>query len=500
MNEPAGQKNQGGRLVLVSNRLPIVVSETGDGWTVEGGSGGLVTAMAPVLRNRGGVWIGWSGTTDIDPAELDGLLEESERHSGAGQRLRPVSITREEMDHYYYGFANEIIWPLFHDLPSRCNYDPRYWTAYESVNRKFARVVADNLKDDDYIWIHDYHLMHVGQNLRELGVEQKIGFFLHIPFPPIDLFMKLPWRFHVLSALLECDLLGFQTLRDRRNFLQCVRLLVKDTTVVGKGQVVNLRRHKRDVRVGVFPISIDFQEFAEHAASEEVSNRAWLIHEHLPNMKIILGVDRLDYTKGIPERLRAFASALERYPDLRERVVLMQVVVPSRRKLPRYEDLKEEIERMVGEINGRFTASGWVPIHYIFRSMDRSELLAYYRTAEVGFVTPLKDGMNLVAKEYCASSLEDGVLILSEFAGAAAQLQSGALLVNPNDIEGMADAVHEAVEMPRDKRLARMRRLRSSVKRYDIYWWVNSFLDAAFAKRLDNFPVVEDYLPTMESE
>jgi len=429
------------RLIIVSNRLPVVLRREERGsWKVMPGSGGLGTALAPVLRHRGGLWIGWPGTTEAPRTGLKKTLARFNHE--AGFTLIPVRITAEEKEKYYCGFANEISWPLFHDFPSMCKFDPSYWSSYQAVNRKFARVISDHLGGSDYIWIHDYHLMNVARELRALGVKQDIGFFLHIPFPPLDIFMRLPWRFQLLESLLNYDLIGFQTLRDRRNFVHCVRTLIRNIEVQGKGQVLVVRFGDREVRVGAFPISIDYREFTDLASTEGVADGAWYIHEQLPSVQIILGVDRLDYTKGIIERLEAFRNALQRYPELLERVILVQVVVPSRREISGYADLKMEIERLVGEINGQFTQSGWVPIHYAYRSLTRSELVAYYRTAEVALVTPFKDGMNLIAKEYCAASLEeDCVLILSEFAGAAAQLQKGALLVNPHDTEGVADAI-----------------------------------------------------------
>ncbi len=486
------------RLIIVSNRLPVVLDQDKNGkWNAKSGSGGLVTALAPVLRDRGGLWIGWPGTVDVSARQLEAVLATDTQHSGF--TLRPVPLTSEEKNKYYLGFANEIIWPLFHDFLSRCNFDPSYWSAYKAVNHKFAKAIKRHQVRGDYIWVHDYHLMNVAQELRELGAKDSIGFFLHIPFPPLDIFMKLPWRFQILRSLLNYDLIGFQSLRDRRNFMQCVRTLIKDVSVQGKGQVVNLRFGDRDVRVGTFPISIDFKEFTGLASTKEVADQAWYIHEQLPNVQIILGIDRLDYTKGIVERLQAFRTALLRYPELQEKVVFVQVVAPSRPEIPEYQDLKIEIERLVSEINGQFTRSGWVPIHYIYRTLDRTELVAYYRTAEVALVTPLKDGMNLIAKEFCASSLEETcMIILSEFAGVAGQFQKAALLVNPHDREGVAQAIYEALGMTTDARRQRMKRLRASVRKYDIYWWVNSFLHAGIAKRLDNFPVMEDYLPQIE--
>jgi trehalose 6-phosphate synthase/phosphatase len=487
-----------GRLITVSNRLPIVLSKKDDRWEIEAGSGGLVTALVPVLRDRGGLWIGWPGTTEENtPSDLHRLLYKAGRQFGYG--LVPVVITAQEKERFYYGFSNEIVWPIFHDLQTLCNFDPAYWEAYQSVNLKFTDTILRHSLPSDYIWIHDYHLMILGDMLRERGLESSLGFYLHIPFPPLDIFLKLPWRVQILRGLLGFDLIGFQTLRDRRNFLQCVEKMVPDAKLDGDGQVVTIEVGQRAVRAGVFPISIDFRDFARRAKSKDVEEAAWYIHESLPERQIVLGIDRLDYTKGIPYRLEAFRNMLERYPDLHRKVTLLQVVVPSREGIPKYNALKTDIERLVGEINGRFTQPGWVPVHYIFRSLGPVELVAHYRTAEIALITPLKDGMNLVAKEYCASTVDEkGVLILSEFAGAAAEFQEGALLVNPYDIEGVADAIREAFYMAPGERRSRMRRLRREVEEFDIFHWVDSLLRAAFAKELKHFPVLEDYAPQME--
>lgn len=457
-----------------------------------------MTAMAPVLRNRGGLWIGWPGTTRTDEMNLEKLLADAAEN--AGYTFKPVSLTKEEVEGFYYGFSNEILWPLFHDLQTRCNFNPGYWDTYQKVNRKFADTITRNTVDEDHIWIHDYHLMTVGRELRERGVDSKIGFFLHIPFPSLDLFIKLPWRFQILHSLLSYDLIGFQTQRDRQNFVHCVRTMLKDVPVRGKGQVLTADVDGREVRIGNFPISIDYNEFAEKAATDEVAARSREIREDLTARYIVLGVDRLDYTKGIPERLAAFRYALERYPKLHRQISLVQVVVPSRTHIPKYHNLKIEIEQLVSEINGRFTQSGWVPIHYIFQSLDRTELLAYYRAADIALVTPLKDGMNLVAKEYCASNVEaQGLLILSEFAGAAAQMHKSAILVNPYDVEAIADALYYATRMDLGERKRQMQALRRGVRKADIFWWVDSFLEAVFAHELEDFPPLSDYFPATES-
>lgn len=486
----------GRRLVVVSNRLPCKVrpAEDADEWRVEPSSGGLVTAMSPVLRRHGGVWIGWPGVTREAEAPLDRLLPPVGRELGF--ELRPVPLTGAERDNFYLGFSNEVVWPLFHDLQTLYNFDPAYWRTYRDVNRKYAEAIARHVEPDDYVWVHDYHLMMVAQELRDLGFEGRVGFFLHTPFPSPDIYMKLPWRFEILRGLLEYDLVGFQTLRDRRNFLHCVRRLLADVPVAGAGAVVSCCVGGRDVRVGSFPISIDYDAFAEAGADPEVIGRCVELRKNLPDRQLILGVDRLDYTKGIPYRLEGFDKALERHPELHGRVTLIQLVVPSREVISEYGELKEDIERLVGRINGQYTRQGWVPIYYMYRSLERSELIALYRSADIALITPLKDGMNLVAKEFCAADVdEESVLVLSEFAGAADQLQDGALLVNPYDIEGLAEAIHRAFHMPQEERRGRMAALREKVREEDIFWWVELFLRAAVEEEIGNFPVLSDYTP-----
>jgi trehalose 6-phosphate synthase len=447
-----------------------------------------------VLRERGGLWIGWPGVEEGRVPNLDEVLAQST--AGLGYELRGVELSARERDDFYLGFSNQVIWPLFHDLLTQCNFDPVFWKTYRAVNAKFARRIGQEVREGDFVWIHDYHLMTVARELRKLGVTNTMAFFLHIPFPPLDLFLTLPWRFEILDSLLAFDLIGFQTSRDRRNFLDCVRYLAPNAKHDGEGRVERLTFAGRLVRVGVFPVSIDFQEFAGAAASEAVSERVAVLRSENLGRTMILGVDRLDYSKGIPHRLQGYRLALERYPDLRERVTLVQLVVPSREDIPEYFDMKEEIERLVGEIQGQFTRSGWVPIHYRYGRWDRTELVAHYRAADIALVTPLKDGMNLVAKEYCASSLEgDGVLILSEYAGATGQMQDDAILVNPHDVEGVADAIHEAFTMPQEERRRRMQALRADIRARDIDWWVDTFLRAAADEDLGEWKVVKRYRP-----
>jgi len=355
------------------------------------------------------------------------------------------------------------------------------------VNRKFAQVIADSSSIDDYIWVHDYHLLLVARELSSIGVERQVGFFLHTPFPSLDIFMKLPWRSEILRALLEYDLIGFQTMRDRNNFINCAQTIIRSLRLDARRQISIIVTPSREIRVGVFPISIDFNEFTRLAADKAVSDRVEELRQAMPNCQIILGVDRLDYTKGIPLRLQSFNNVLERFEDLRGKIALIQIVVPSREEVPEYQNLKAEIEGLVSDINGRFGEPGWTPVQYMFRAFERSDLLAYYRAASIALITPIKNGMNLIAKEYCATNIDnDGVLILSEFAGAATQLRRNALLVNPYDIEGVANAIHRAHGMGIDERKDRMRRLRNSIRKRDIYWWVAQFFRAASAGESGN--------------
>jgi trehalose 6-phosphate synthase len=469
------------RLINVSNRLPIVLQPAPDNpsaWRAERGAGGLVSALTPVLRARGGEWIGWPGTVEEDGADLDALL--AELSDEAGYTLTPVELTADQRDRFYLGFSNEVIWPLFHDLQTRANFDPGYWAAYEEVNRRFADVIARRAGPDDLVWVHDYHLINTALELRALDVRSSLIFFLHIPFPPLDIFLKLPWRAQVLAGMLQYDLVGFQTARDRDNFLACAQQLQEQELLVDSDDDLLIFTFEgRQVRLGVFPIGIDSGNFERAAATRPVTDLARQLRAALSGQQIILGVDRLDYTKGIEQRLEAFRHTLQRFPELRGEVTFVQVAVPSRTDIPEYKELKGRIEQLVGEINGEFTHLGWVPIHYICRSLPFTELLAHYRAADVALVTPLKDGMNLVAKEYCAAHLHgQGVLILSEFAGAADQLGEGAILVNPYDIDGVAEAIAAGCRMSMAERSARLTRLRANVSAEDVFWWADSILQA----------------------
>jgi alpha,alpha-trehalose-phosphate synthase [UDP-forming] len=459
------------RFIIVSNRLPITFERNGEALHVQPSCGGLVSALAPVLHDSDGVWIGWTGTDHED--EVGDLLRD---YRADGYSVEPVFLTAVEKACFYHGCSNEIIWPLFHDLQSKCKFDPTYWEVYREVTEKYADAVEKTARKDDFVWVHDYHLMMLADSLRAREMRFKLAYFHHIPFPPPDIFEKLPWRKEILRGLLQFNSIGFQTARDRRNFIACLRRHLSEVHVSRLNDRFLVRSEGMCTVVGNHAISIDFQTFATEALDAQVAARSSELQRDIKTEQIILGVDRLDYTKGIPEKLMAFRNLLERYPELHSRITLVQVVVPSREEIPKYKELKLHIEGLVSEINGEYGVPGWVPVQYLHRCLSRTELAAFYSAADIALVTPLRDGMNLVAKEYCACRVEDsGVLVLSEFAGAAQELKLGALLVNPYDTEGVASALYRAFRMSGREQRIRVHRMRRWIERHDVFHWCKSF-------------------------
>jgi trehalose 6-phosphate synthase len=452
----------GSELVVVSNRLPVTRAQRGraDEWDLS--PGGLVSALTPVLQKRASTWVGWPGPGASAPRRL-------ESH---GIQLRRVQLTRAQVEGYYEGFSNRTIWPLYHDAVRPAEYHRPWWAEYLEVNRRFADAAAAEAAPGAIAWVHDYHLQLVPRLLRDRRPDLRIGFFLHIPFPPQELFAQIPWRRQILEGLLGADVVGFQTVVGARNFSVLCRRYAR-----AEGARDELHLHGRTSRIGAFPISIDTEQFARIAADPETARRAREFRERLGNpRRVLLGVDRLDYTKGIDLRLLVFEELLrERRLDPRS-CVLVQVAVPSREAVPEYLALRNEVERLVGSINGAFGEVGRTPVHYLHRSLSMPELVALYRVADVMLVTPVRDGMNLVAKEYVASRVDErGALVLSELTGAAHELR-GALQVNPYDVEGMKDAVIQALAMPEAEQGRRMGVLRRIVERRSVHAWAGSFL------------------------
>lgn len=451
-------------LIVVANRLPVQRPRTGEPlrWTLS--PGGLVTALGPILQKHGGTWIGWPGHSGPAPRAF----------SHDGIRIQPVELSASEVDGYYHGFSNESLWPLYHDCIRTPKFETAWWKPYVDVNWRYAQAAARQAKKGNVVWVHDYQLQLVPRMIRELSPGAPIGFFLHIPFPPDELFAWLPWRREILEGLLGADVIGFQTPADARNFARAARNF---TDAEGKDTLLRFRG--RDIRVGAFAISIDTPWFEKAAQLREVQRHAKEIRERIgPTRKIILGVDRIDYTKGIEFRMAAFEELLRREIADVENCVMMQIAVPSREDLPDYAETRRRIERIVGRINGEYSEPGRVAVHYFRRQLSREDLAAYYLASDVMAVTPLRDGMNLVAKEYVATRADNtGVLMLSEFAGAASELRQ-ALFVNPRDLDGMVRGFDTALHLSRRDARLRMSVLRTQVRRHTVFNWANDFLEA----------------------
>ncbi|MFP5019454.1 alpha,alpha-trehalose-phosphate synthase (UDP-forming) [Pseudonocardia phyllosphaerae] len=469
-------------LVVVANRLPVDYVQNPDGssgW--KRSPGGLVTALEPTLRAREGAWVGWPGVPDVD---VEPLAED-------GLSLFPVKLTAQEVEDYYEGFSNATLWPLYHDVVAQPQFHRHWWRAYTAVNQRFAEEVAKVAAHGATVWVQDYQLQLVPGHLRELRPDLKIGFFLHIPFPPVELFRQLPWRTRIMEGLLGADLVGFHTDGGVRNFHWLSQELAGATP---ERDPEVLRYGGRQVRLGAFPISIDSTRLDELSRTDEVIERAAQIRAELGDPdKIVLGVDRLDYTKGIDVRLRAFHELLEEDrvtvgetswsgSETAIDAAMIQLATPSRERVEHYQQMRDDIELSVGRINGEYARVGRPAVHYLHRSLPREELVAFFLAADVMLVTPLRDGMNLVAKEYVASRHDDGgVLVLSEFTGAAIELTS-ALLVNPHDTDGVKETLYAALTMNPEEGHKRMRMLRRQVLDHDVDRWARSFLETLGVK------------------
>ena len=457
------------RLLIVSNRLPITVKSEQGKIRVSESIGGLATGLRGPHQSGESLWVGWPGEVSSHEGQRSHLEKEL-----ADLRAVPVYLTRSEINRYYEAFSNGVLWPLFHyqtDLIQRDAW--RHWETYREVNRHFAEVVAREYRTGDLVWVHDYQLTLVPAMLRRLLPQARIGFFLHIPFPSSEVFRILPWRSQMLEGILGADLIGFHTFSYMRHFARAILLVLG---VESQGETLTFEERK--ILMGVFPIGVDAAEFGRLADQESVLAKVEAVRQECGGRKLILGVDRLDYTKGLPRRMLAMDRLLEREPGLRDKVRMIQIVVPSRTRVDSYEQYRQSLDELVGRINGAHATVNSVPIHYLYRSIPQSELVALYRSADLMLVTPLRDGMNLVAKEFVATRTdEDGILMLSEFAGAAEELRE-AVCVNPYDIDGVASTISNSLSLPEEERRARMRVLRSRVLTYDCYHWANSFIKA----------------------
>ncbi|MDX8341050.1 bifunctional alpha,alpha-trehalose-phosphate synthase (UDP-forming)/trehalose-phosphatase [Draconibacterium sp. IB214405] len=465
------------KLIIASNRLPVMINKDDDGMTIKSSAGGLATGLKSYHKEGNSVWIGWPGVmpeTKEEAKEITQLLET--------QKCLPVFLNEELISNYYDGFSNATLWPLFHYFAEFAEFNETYWQSYCQVNELFANAIIEQAEENDIVWVHDYQLLLLPQILREKRPDLTIGFFLHIPFPSYELIRILPWREKLVDGLLGADLIGFHTYDYARHFISSVKRLL--------GYDVDFNQIKidgRQVFIDVFPMGIDFEKFESHALkiqSKPVQERS---KEHqdidrfllsMPNRKLILSIDRLDYTKGIPQRLHAFRHFLEEHPEYREQVSLIMLTVPSRTDVEQYQNLKNEVDVLVGNINGEFGTLNWNPVIYFYRSVPFENLIELYSSADVALLTPLRDGMNLVAKEYLASKVNrKGVLILSEMAGAAKELGE-AISVNPNNIPDTADAIYKALVMSDSESEKAITTMQQRIKRYDIHKWASEFMTA----------------------
>ena len=458
------------RLLVVANRLPFNVTKRTGEFTFSPSPGGLAVGLSSLPESFERLWVGWPG---IENEKLSSEDKNKIRENLTKENCLPIFLSKQEIDNYYLGFCNETIWPLFHYFPTRTVWEKRFWLTYKSVNEYFYSEVKKIIKPGDCVWIHDYQLFLLPKLLRETFPDIQIGFFLHIPWPSFEMFRLLPWREEILEGILGADLIGFHTYDYVRHFLSSVCRIIGIEHTLGKLQV-----HNRIVRVDAFPMGIAYDKYAKAKNMPEVKKEVEKILTTIGKRKIIISIDRLDYTKGIIERLQAFDLFLSENPQYKGKVTLIMVAVPSRTDVEDYKMLREKLEHLVGRINGEHGSIGYMPVWYLYRFLSFEQISAIYNVADIALVTPLRDGMNLIAKEFIASKDNNsGVLILGEMTGAASELGE-ALVINANNKEAIVNAIKESMEMPVSEQIERNKSMQSRLRRYDISRWGNDFVEA----------------------
>lgn len=455
-----------GKTIIVSNRLPISIHQEKEGLEFKPSTGGLATGLGSVFSKDAHVWIGWPGGAVEEPREKREISLALK-----GSNMVPVFLNNREIEGFYEGFCNETLWPAFHYFSQYISFNERQWKEYVRVNQKFCAAILEHAGPDDTIWIHDYHLLLLPKFIKEKLPHATIAFFLHIPFPSYEIFRMLPWREDILKGICGADLVGFHTHEDKQNFC------------IGVNRILGLENNSGNiwagshwVKVAAFPMGIDYKKFELSARKQETYDLVRQFKETLGQQKLLLSIDRLDYSKGILQRLKAFDLFLKQNPDQQEKLSLIMIVVPSRENVPEYKELKEEIDTLVGRINSKYSNFDWVPVHYFYRSFPFSELSAFYSMSDIALVTPLRDGMNLVCKEFVASKTEKkGVLILSEMAGASKELRE-AVLVNPFSVLEISQAIRTALSMTEEEQMEKMAAMQDKLRRNDVFRWVMDFM------------------------
>ena len=467
------------RILIISNRLPLHISIEKDELHAKPSVGGLATGMRSIHGASNSKWIGWSG---LNEEILTPDLIEKEQKALEKENCIPVLLTEAEIEGFYSGFSNNTIWPLFHYFTEFTDFSEENWHYYYKVNKKYADVISENIQDGDKLWIHDYQLLLLPKLVKERHPNVLIGFFLHIPFPSFEVFRILPWRKEILEGILGADLVGFHTYNYERHFLSSVRRLLGFDISLNE-----IHLPDRTVIADSFPMGIDYDRFNKAAVKQRqksVKDKSEIMRSiekhlsHAPDFKLVLSIDRLDYTKGIANRLRAYEYFLEKYPEFKEKVTLIMLVVPSRSSVEQYVLMKKEVDELVGMINGKFSTINWTPVWYFYRALPFENLIDLYVSSDVALLTPIRDGMNLVAKEYVASKIDQkGVLILSEMAGASQEM-SEAIIINPNSTKEIADALKDALLMPESEQIKNNRIMQQRLKRYNVENWAADFLRA----------------------
>ncbi len=455
------------KTIIVSNRLPVSLRHRGGKFEFKPSAGGLATGLDSIYTKGNNIWIGWPGNSVEDKDQQKEVIETLQ-----GLKMAPVFLTKLDVEEFYEGFSNSMLWPAFHYFTQYMVYNPKFWEAYKRVNQKFCDAILEKAEPNDTIWVHDYQLLLLPQMLREALPYATIAFFQHIPFPSYEIVRMIPWRKELLEGICGADLIGFHTYDDMRHFLSAVGRITGRSNESGY-----IQTESRIINVDAFSMGIDYDKFAKQAKSKKTINIVKKFRQQVGDQKLLLSIDRLDYSKGIPQRILQFADLLKQHPDLKCKVSIIMIVVPSRDKVQSYKELKEEIDLLVGRINSDYSTLDWVPIHYFYRSFPFEELSAFYSMSDIALVTPLRDGMNLVCKEYVASRTDKtGVLILSEMAGASKELQD-AILVNPNDKQGVVDAIYQSLSMKESDQKTRIESMQHGLKKYDVFQWVEVFMD-----------------------
>lgn len=455
------------KTIIVSNRLPVSLRHRHGKFEFKPSAGGLATGLDSIYTQGNNIWIGWPGNSVEDKVQQQEVVETLQ-----DLKMAPVFLTKLDVEEFYEGFSNSMLWPAFHYFTQYMVYNPKFWEAYIRVNQKFCDAILEKADPNDTIWVHDYQLLLLPQMLREALPFATIAFFQHIPFPSYEIVRMIPWRKELLEGMCGADLIGFHTYDDMRHFLSAVGRITGRSNESGY-----IQTESRIINVDAFSMGIDYEKFANQAKSKKTINIVKKFRKQVGEQKLLLSIDRLDYSKGIPQRILQFADLLKQYPDLKGKVSMIMIVVPSRDKVQSYKELKEEIDLLVGRINSDYSTLDWVPIHYFYRSFPFEELSAFYSMSDIALVTPLRDGMNLVCKEYVASRTDKtGILILSEMAGASKELQD-AVLVNPNDKQGVVDAIYESLSMKESDQKTRIESMQYGLKKYDVFQWVEVFMD-----------------------